>query len=316
MGWTFLDNEIDIASLITYGAAFNDVNLETVVPYGTTFVQLHLRNTGASNLNVFTRYNGGSQDYKYLIYAGEHSFYCAFLDGNRVFEGYFEHADIAVGITAYSSTPVAITPMVNVTPSTDSAYTDKDLSGSIPSGGTMAIIQHRSLGRSLAMRPDGSAMDYYVTYGAPTPSQVLYSGLSTGRIYEYCVASGYSSESLWLSGYDTAYVPLDDKILMTIGSNNAWVDCDASALPVGALAAHIVKVNSAYTANYITSLRPKTTSPDDFTQKELYNHQVQALVKLDSSRVFQAYVGDYTKHKVYVVGYIPGVTTNLNGIMF
>jgi hypothetical protein len=316
MGWTFLDNEIDIASLITYDTDYHDVNLETVVPAGTTFVQLHLRNTGASNLDAGARYNGGSEAITSTINAGLHSFYCALLDGSRIFEGYFAHSDIAVGITAYSSTPVAIPTMVNVTPSTAGAYTDKDLSGSIPAGGTMAIIQHKNIARASSMRPDGSSMDYYTIYCALNKVQVVYTGLSAARIYEYYVDSGYNSTSLYLSGYESSYVPLDDKVLITINSDNTWVDCDASFLPSGALAAHVVKVNSAFSSNVVASFRPKTASPDDFTQKSIAQQQIHKLEKLDSSRIFQAYVGDHTVHKVYVVGYIPGETANLNGIMF
>ena len=48
MGWTFPDNEINLTSLITYGEAWNEVDLSGVVPAGTKLVMLHVRNSAAS----------------------------------------------------------------------------------------------------------------------------------------------------------------------------------------------------------------------------------------------------------------------------
>ena len=122
MGWTFPDNEISVDSLITYGAAWADVDLSTLVPVGTNFVILHIRSSGA--YVVGTRPNGSTDDANAKATSGSpyHIYLFSPLDANRIFEGYFENAGLNVGIVGYTDSVESIINATDLTPGTTGSY--------------------------------------------------------------------------------------------------------------------------------------------------------------------------------------------------
>lgn len=321
MGWTFLDNEIIISSagaaLITAGAAFADVDLSTVVPAGTTLVQLHIRNSSPDTAYVSgVRYNGNtaytSTD---SLPFGEHTFVFAFLDANRIFEGYFANDALLVGIIAYTDTATPRTTYIDVTPASAGEWLDKDISASIPAGSTVAFLNRANTGRNHAFRANGSSMDINSVLGTKEANGMSGAvvGLDSNGIYEHIIASVYNVLSIYLQGADDQIIELSDKTDLGPGSSNAWTDCDCTGIvPAGSIAALVLIKFKLYNATpRILTVRPKVGSADNFVTntKTAADQSNYVLVGLDENLKFEGYTGLYANTSIYVIGYIPGPST-------
>ena len=95
---------------------------------------------------------------------------------------------------------------------------------------------------------------------------------------------------------------------ITPGTPNAWTDVDVAAYaPYGATGVLLHIVNPSGT-DYPLGLR-KNGSTDNRTQGLGYYNHYWAAIGVDSSRVFEAYIGSTTNIDIYLVGYtMPGVT--------
>lgn len=315
MGWTFPDNEIDINARIPVDDAWHDVDLgaNSDVPVGTKAVIVHLRNTHATTgYKGAVRPKGSSIDpcaaydctYAALIF----TYLFVQLDTARKFQARSNNAALDFRVVAYTNDALAITPYVDKTPAVTGSYQDVDVSDAgVPAGSAAALFYLDGIGgnRLWGIRKDGTTFDskWYRDGGT---QGIAFGALSAARITEVYISN--TDLKFWVQGYlpGAQGLMFDTPTEKTPVSAGSWQDVDCSAIiPAGALAAILLIRNSNGTTNWIACVRKKG-SADDFSASNKCNawRQHHAVVGLDASRVFQAYVGHATEVDIFVLGYI------------
>jgi len=304
MGWTFPDNEIDISSLITYGASWNDVDLSGVVPSGTVFVLLHVRNlSSVSSYNLAARPNGSSEDHNKVIISQRHGYLFAKLDANRVFEGYFSSADLAVTIPGYTDTGSFADTSTNLTPGSIDSYQTV----TAPSGSSGAAwLECVGYPSSLAVRPMGSSFDQYKTLNLNVNGWIA--GLDANRQFEAEISSLYGYIYYW------GYSPDDITMLASPvnkgpSSGSTWTTKDCVSESGGDTVLGVILQIVTPVAN--CKIR-KYGSSDDFGAPGInlanYRHIV-AFCGVDANKQFQVWSDQGSSSLFYLIGYIKGVSS-------
>lgn len=312
MAWVFPDNEIDINARITIGTVWVDVDLGTNndVPAGTKAVIIHMRNTGAASYRGAVRPNGGSinpvGNYSPLTF----TYLFVKLDANRIFEAQVRNAALDLRVVAYTNDDIGIDPYVDKTPAVAGSYQDVDVSDAgVPAGAAVALFYldtPTGLNKKWAIRKDGTTFDSYY-YIAGYTQALAFGALSAARLTEV-EAEDIATIKTWVQGYipSSQCLMADTPTEKTPGTAGSWQEVDCSAIiPAGALAA-ILLIRSGTTWNSRLACVRKKGSTDDFSASSLVVGQRHhhAVVGLDGSRVFQAYVEHATEVDIFVLGYI------------
>ncbi len=314
MGWTFPDNEIDINARITVDNTWHDVDLgaNNDVPAGTKAVIVHLRNTHTTtNYNGAVRPKGSSLNpcatgciYSPLTF----TYLFMLIDADRKFQVRSNNAALDFRVVAYTNDALAITPYVDKTPAVTGSYQDVDVSDAgVPAGSAAALFYLDSTAgnKAWANRKDGSSFDSY-WYKDGGSQGIVFGALSAARITEVKIEN--VSVKFWAQGYlpSAQGLMFDTPTEKTPVSAGSWQDVDCSAIiPAGALAAILLIRNTSGASSLIACVRKKG-STDDFspTNKCVSWRQHHAVVGLDGSRVFQAYVEHATEVDIFVLGYL------------
>ena len=310
MGWTFPDNEINITSLVTYGAAWNQVNLSGVVSAGTKLVMLHVRNSSSTtDYTCNTRAVGSSHNDLQSHIKNSHEYYWAVLDANLCFEGYFANAALLVGIVASTTTGTYWTNPVAIHPSgSGNVWADRDISASVPANNSAAIISHSTASRQMAFRRNGGSWSETVLksqYKSGQAGAEVFP-LDAASIFEFWIDSNYNVTDWFMWGYNADFGWLDSIQDLTNTSNSTWQDRVASSVPDGAVAAVLALWRPYNTNGNTLKLRAKG-STDDLSYCNIAPSGVRrtiVLVKLDANKTFQAYTGDKDYLDLYVIGYV------------
>jgi hypothetical protein len=312
MPWVLPDNEIDINARITKDNVWRDVDLGTNndVPAGTKAVIIHMRNTHAINSYVgAVRPNGSSLSPTAASYSALTFIYLFVkLDANRLFEAKVNNAAMDLRVVAYTSDDLGINPYVDKTPGVAGSYQDVDVSDAgVPAGAAAALFYLDAGGnnRQWAIRKDGTTFDSYY-YKDGWTQGLAFGALSAARLAEI-KAQDVANNKFWVQGYipSSQCLMADTPTEKSPGTAGSWQDVDCSAIiPAGALAA-ILLIRNTSAANWIACVRKKG-SADDFSasNKCTQTRQYHAVVGLDGSRIFQAYVEHATEVDIFVLGYI------------
>jgi hypothetical protein len=235
------------------------------------------------------------------------------LDGSRTFDGYFNNAAILVGIVAYTDTGTYYTAAVQADFITDDAWTDKDLSGSIPTGaGKTAILSISRNNKYFTVRPNGftdASWDESTRGLAMGADMGFLVGLDAASIFEYYIDSTHPDPSCWIRGYSTDFTWLTAITDVTPGTNGSWQTVTASSVPDGATAA-VVLLRGIYgtDGSVALSVQPVGSSDDTILPKisQWSAGRCYTVLPLNGSKQFRVYTGDKDYAKVYVLGYIAG----------
>ena len=314
MGWTFPDNHISINARISFGAAWNDVDLGTNndVPSGTVAVILKIRNTGGSN-RASVRPNGNTAyTYTNALATNSINYLIVKLDANRVFEGFFASDYLMVVVVGYTDSDTLFQNFVNKSLTTTGSYQTEDVSGDgVPAGASVAVVNiiqtAISAAYNFALRPIGASYDYYKawSYNAAAgyaPSTYWPVGLDANRQFEHKITNVAVDAYLW--GYfGSERVMLSTPVSKAPGSTG-WQDIDVSAdVPSNAIAA-IFQVVGGATGTYGVNFR-KNGSTDNLTTSisMSYLHHLVHWVGLDANKICECYQST-TGFYVYLVGYV------------
>jgi hypothetical protein len=308
-GWIFPNNEIDINARISpRDNVWRDIDLGTNndVPVGTQAIIIHLRNTSATTAyGAFVRPIGSSLNPSSGIAPLNYEYLFVKLDGSRKFQAYAENAALDLRIVAYSGDDLSIYPYVDKTPGVAGSYQDVAVSGDgVPSGSAAAIFCVHSPGRYWGIRKNGTTYDSY-KYQSSNTQNVVFGALDGSRLTEVKIDS--TPINFWLQGYipGAQGVMFDTPTEKTPANAGSWQDVDCSAIiPAGASGA-ILEVRNTGGSNWFACVRKKGSSNDfSSSNKEMSNRHHHAVVGVDGSRVFQAYVGHATDVDIFVLGYI------------
>ena len=321
MPFALPDNEIDINARITKDNVWRDVDLGTNndVPADTQVIILHVRNTSATTSYVAAvRPKGSSINPGCSIASLTYEYLFVKLDSSRVFQAKVNNAAMDLRVVAYTNDNLSIYPYVDKTPATAGSFQDVDVSGDgVPAGSAAALIyadMASGANKQWAIRKNGTSYDSYWYQDGYTQGLLL-GALDASRITE--IKTQVTTNKFWLQGYlpSAQGAMFDAPTEKTPAAAGSWQDVDCSAfIPAGAVAA-ILEVRNTGASNWIACVRKKGSS-DDFTASNKagswrHHHPV---VGLDSSRVFQAYVGHATEVDIFVLGYIvPPPTQTISG---
>jgi hypothetical protein len=313
--WTFPDNEIDINARITKDNVWRDVDLgaNNDVPAGTQAIILHVRNTSATTYYVAAVRPKGSSinpDCSIPLLTCEYLF--VKLDSSRVFQAKVNNAAMDLRVVGYNSDAVAVYPYVDKTPAVAGSFQDVDVSGDgVPADSAAALIyadMASGFTRKWAIRKNGTSYNSYYYQNYYTQG-LLFGALDASRITE--INTQVTTNKFWLQGYlpSGQGAMFDAPTEKTPAAAGSWQDVDCSdIIPAGAVAAILEVRNTGSSLDRIACVRKKGSS-DDFsaTNKVIALRHQHAVVGLDSSRFFQAYVEHATEVDIFVLGYIlPG----------
>lgn len=205
---------------------------------------------------------------------------------------------------------VFLTPSA-ITLSAASAWTDADVSASVPSGATGVILHIEktvTAARTIGLRKNGSTdnrTNNFSTNGANDGHFWACIGVDSSRIFEYFVGST-TEVIINLVGYFTSdAVFFDNAVSKATGTTFSYVDADISA-DTGtdtALAAVIETItNNVSNQVYLR----KNGSTDDF--KDGFGQHIFSIVGVDGSEIFEQYISSTTVD-TFLVGYITANVT-------
>jgi len=204
-----------------------------------------------------------------------------------------------------------ITP-VEVTPGTASAWTDVDVSGSVPSGATGVILHCTNTSAdtdyAIGLRKNGSTDNRTQTMRYTSHFWAMI-GVDTSRIFEAYVGST-SYVNIYLAGYTingvTFFTNAYDKSLSATG---AWTDINCATQAPNAIGLIWEVVGTATT--YYFGFR-KNGSTDTRTGELRHHRCFGAIIGCDTSQICEGYI-ESTDVDFFLVGYITdGTTFNLN----
>jgi len=209
-----------------------------------------------------------------------------------------------------------ITP-VDVTPSTSGAWVDVDVSAYIPVGATgviLHIVNADSTTRVCACRKNGSTDTYL--YTTPFNTHLWVSiGVDANRIFEN-YNGNVSYVKVWLVGYyGSEAVFFTNSVDKTPGSIDSWVDVDISS-DTGAdtaIGAILMASNSSGTVSTNFGCRKNGSTDARYNLIGTGYKELCAIIGVDNSEIFEAYIGSISDAHVHLIGYIKsGATFNIN----
>ena len=199
-----------------------------------------------------------------------------------------------------------ITP-VEVTPATSDAWTDVDVSASVPAGATGAIIHYNrgtgGTGEGIGLRKNGSTDNRTnVIWWAHGWAMV---GLDANRVFEAYLGNA-TVEDLWLVGYvDSAATFSDNAVDKSLTGTGAWTDIDCSANAPGAIGLIFEVIGSG--ATHIFGIRPNGSTDNRQAQVSTHNW---VIVGCDAGQIVEGII-DNLNLDFFLVGYITAGATFL-----
>jgi hypothetical protein len=201
--------------------------------------------------------------------------------------------------------------VVDVTPGSAGSWVDVDVSAYIPAGATGVLLKTHNSGvvhRNCNFRKNGSTDAYTdnIIHGLEASyNSFEMTGVDGSRIFETNVEN-ITDVQVYLIGYTGAGITFFDNYHSLSELPVVFEDIDCSAfIPVGATGV-IVRTDS----QDFKFVRGKG-STDSYPVYDFTAHGTE-VIKLNSSRVFEAYESEEDIY-LYVIGYITdGVTFNLN----
>ncbi|MEW6606073.1 MAG: hypothetical protein AB1414_01295 [bacterium] len=188
-----------------------------------------------------------------------------------------------------------------ITPGTANAWTDADVSGSVPTGSTGVILHFENTGTTT------TAVGFRKNGSGDNRTQNLYSsshfwcaiGVDTNRILELYLGN-ITSVNVWLVGYfgsDASF--FTNAVDKSLSSSGTWLDIDISAdTGIDTAIGAIFEVTGAVSANW--GIRKNGSS--DSRIKDVDSHGA-AIIGVDSSEICEGYVSTTTAG-YFLVGYV------------
>lgn len=214
-----------------------------------------------------------------------------------------------VEFVVHSQTFYPITP-VEVTPGTASAWTDVDVSASVPAGATGVVLHlvntHASNNRAVGLRKNESTDD---RRSALLPTVHLWAaiGVDASRIFEAYVGSTTEID-IYLVGYTvsgvTFFTNAYDKSLTTL---TTWTDISAATEAPSATG--LIFEGYTPTDYYNVGFR-KNGSSDD--RRPIHYRRLWVIVGCDTSQISEGYISNVA-YDFFLIGYVTdGATFNTN----
>lgn len=322
MAWTFPDDWIDISAAVTYNGAWTDIDLSSYVPTGTKRVFLFWYNNDTSSYRLSNvRANGSAVDDTagLAIYYKSSEWAVVKVDSNRLIEGYFGNSVIKVYVVAYSPDDFCFTEFVDKSTATTGSYQTVDVSADgVPANSKLAYFQWVNttiVGTQYqrAMREMGASYDYYYylsgIYSGCACRSLDAIGLDANRQCEQEIA--HANMDLHLVGYEDNATVESSPTNIAPGTTGSWQTVTVSNAPNGTAGLLCRIINTKTNTTYAVAVR-KYGSSLDLSASVLRQSQMRtAVVGLDSSKRFEAYIAN-TAVQIIPIAYLPAQAYSLS----
>lgn len=210
---------------------------------------------------------------------------------------------------------------VDITPSSNNAWEDQDLSAYIPAGATGVMLYHYNSTSSYkcCARKKGSTDGTYIVWG---PGRHSYQTCGVDSNLTLQTYRGASSAKTYLLGWftDADATFLDNRVALTFTADGAWTDIDITAQTTGSDVATGAFLNVFCTDIAMTDIncrkKGSTDSRDGWSSESASDRNFGFGVGTDANEAFQMYCNDASAITVYLQGYtIANANWLTNGIV-